>query len=346
VVSGGRPLPSSAEPAPASPTTSATAKPNRYRVAAWTPQQAGAFLDFASDDRLTALWHLIAYRGLRRAEAVGLSWADVDLDAASATIRDTLVQVDGSGAWGDPKSEAGARTISLDSLTVAVLRAPQGADRGPAGLGVGMGRSPVSCSPRKTARRSTPTACLSDSNVSSPGLDCRRSGCTTCATGRAGVGGGKFLRFRAGVLQLEEEQAPVELDDAELLEAYRPARRLVAPRTDGVEVGSGRVRPWLSPSRCSARPNGPTAATLSLHQGTARLPAPRRCRRPAGPVHRELMDSAPPPVAGCQLTAAREGGGAQPRSNNKPVTTSPSRSPSWVSDQHAGIARRRPGRGL
>jgi len=95
----------------------------RYPVAVWTPHQAGAFLDFASADRLAAFWHLIAYRGLRRAEAVGLPWADVDLDAANATIRDTLVQVERTSEWGDPKSEASERTISLDSHTVAVLRA-------------------------------------------------------------------------------------------------------------------------------------------------------------------------------------------------------------------------------
>jgi integrase len=95
----------------------------RYPVAVWTPQQAGAFLDFASGDRLAPLWHLVAYRGLRRAEVVGLPWANVDLATASATIRDTIVQVDHVSTRSDPKSDAGERTISLDTLTVAVLRA-------------------------------------------------------------------------------------------------------------------------------------------------------------------------------------------------------------------------------
>jgi len=94
----------------------------RYPVAVWTPQQAGAFLDFACNDGLSALWQLVAYRGLRRAEVVGLSWANVDLDNACATISDTVVQVDHVSTWGGPKSEAGARIISLDSVTVKALR--------------------------------------------------------------------------------------------------------------------------------------------------------------------------------------------------------------------------------
>lgn len=41
-------------------------KPSRVMV--WTPAQLGAFLDAAEGDRLAALWHLYAFRGLRRGE--------------------------------------------------------------------------------------------------------------------------------------------------------------------------------------------------------------------------------------------------------------------------------------
>jgi integrase len=90
-------------------------------VMVWTPKQAGAFLDFATDDRLYPLWHLIAYRGLRRAEAVGLAMIDVDLDAGTVTIRETLVDADDE--YEDPKSRSSERTIGLDKATIAVLRA-------------------------------------------------------------------------------------------------------------------------------------------------------------------------------------------------------------------------------
>ena len=39
-----------------------------------------AFLDHVADDPLYALWWLIALRGLRRGEAAGLRWHDIDLD--------------------------------------------------------------------------------------------------------------------------------------------------------------------------------------------------------------------------------------------------------------------------
>ena len=89
----------------------------------WTPEQAGAFLDFAADDELYALWHLIAFRGLRRSEAVGLPWADVDLDRRTVTIREARVQVGKDVVEGDTKSDSSARTVSLDAGTVEVLRA-------------------------------------------------------------------------------------------------------------------------------------------------------------------------------------------------------------------------------
>jgi integrase len=81
----------------------------RYPVAVWTPEQAGAFLDAVVDDRLYALWHLVAFRGLRRGEAVSLAWADVDLGGGSARIAGT-------------KSETSQRTVSLDVATVDELR--------------------------------------------------------------------------------------------------------------------------------------------------------------------------------------------------------------------------------
>jgi integrase len=92
-------------------------------VMVWTPQQTGTFLDRAHADRLYALWHPIAYRGLRRGEAVNLRWSELDLDRGSATIREQLAD-EGSRS---PKSDAGNRTVSLGAQTVAVLRAQRAA---------------------------------------------------------------------------------------------------------------------------------------------------------------------------------------------------------------------------
>jgi integrase len=82
----------------------------RYPVAVWTGDQAGAFLDHVAGDRLYAIWHLIPFRGLRRSEAASLAWADVDLVGGTARIAGT-------------KSDTSRRTITLDSGTVEELRA-------------------------------------------------------------------------------------------------------------------------------------------------------------------------------------------------------------------------------
>lgn len=56
--------------------------PTPSPVMVWRPDQLGQFLDHAAEDRLYALWHLIAFRGLRRGEACGLEWPEVDLTRA------------------------------------------------------------------------------------------------------------------------------------------------------------------------------------------------------------------------------------------------------------------------
>ena len=95
-------------------------KPSAVMV--WTPAQLGTFLDAADGDRLAALWHLYAFRGLRRGEAVGLPWSEVDLDAGTLAIRRQHVQLGWEIVEDTPKSDAGERTIALDAATVGMLR--------------------------------------------------------------------------------------------------------------------------------------------------------------------------------------------------------------------------------
>ena len=50
-------------------------------VAVWTVAQTTTFLRSIQDHRMYAAYHLIALRGLRRGEAAGLRWCDVDWTA-------------------------------------------------------------------------------------------------------------------------------------------------------------------------------------------------------------------------------------------------------------------------
>jgi integrase len=94
----------------------------RPAVAVWTPQQAGCFLDAAMSHRLYPLYHLVAYRGLRRGEAVGIRWADLQLDVGHLRITQQVIQLGWETEVGHPKTDSGERSISLDAATVEVLR--------------------------------------------------------------------------------------------------------------------------------------------------------------------------------------------------------------------------------
>jgi integrase len=93
-------------------------------VMVWTPEQTGAFLDHIHDaeDRLYALYHVIAYRGLRRGEACGLHWEDVDLEGKSLTVRWQLTQHGWATQLEAPKTDDSEAPVALDDATVAAFR--------------------------------------------------------------------------------------------------------------------------------------------------------------------------------------------------------------------------------
>ncbi|WP_432091789.1 site-specific integrase [Streptomyces sp. NRRL F-5630] len=90
-------------------------------VMVWTPAQVGVFLDHAETDRLYALFHLIAFRGLRRGEAIGQAWSDIDLDKARLTVSKTIIQDGWTPIESDPKTEESQGTIALGPATVRAL---------------------------------------------------------------------------------------------------------------------------------------------------------------------------------------------------------------------------------
>ena len=108
----------------------------RPAVGVWTAAQTAEFLCQVRGHRLYALFHLVALRGLRRGEAAGLEWSDLDLDAGTLSVSGQLQQLGGRLATAPPKSDAGRRVIALDRTTVAALReheARQEAERDAAG---------------------------------------------------------------------------------------------------------------------------------------------------------------------------------------------------------------------
>jgi integrase len=76
-----------------------------------TVPQAKATLKAAAAHRLTALYVLALYLGLRRGELLGLRWEDVDLDESKLEVVQTLQRVDGSLRLVPPKTDDSARTV-------------------------------------------------------------------------------------------------------------------------------------------------------------------------------------------------------------------------------------------
>ena len=100
------------------PKRSATYRP----IKAWNIETLRTFLELASGDELSPLWTLLATTGLRRGEALGLRWSDIDLDNGRAHITQTMIAIGWQVHIGQPKTQAGRRPVALDPLTVEVLR--------------------------------------------------------------------------------------------------------------------------------------------------------------------------------------------------------------------------------
>jgi integrase len=92
-------------------------------VMVWTPDQTGEFLDSIDTDPCYPLFHLIALRGLRRGEACGLRWEDIDFKGSALTVAVQLINDNGDVIENIPKSEAGNRVVALDAETSSVLKA-------------------------------------------------------------------------------------------------------------------------------------------------------------------------------------------------------------------------------
>ena len=94
----------------------------RPRFRTWTAKEARQFLRTVRDDRLYALYAVALALGLRRGEALGLRWQDVDLDAGIIWVRNTLRRINGQLRLGPTKTDASVRRVAMPKHCVNVLR--------------------------------------------------------------------------------------------------------------------------------------------------------------------------------------------------------------------------------
>jgi integrase len=89
-------------------------RPERQEMHSLTLEQVRQLFDHNTEDRLHALWTVLAMTGLRLGEATGLKWEDIDLNGGQFTVRRALQRQRGNGlALVEPKTARSRRTIPL-----------------------------------------------------------------------------------------------------------------------------------------------------------------------------------------------------------------------------------------
>jgi integrase len=89
--------------------------------AIWTPDELSRFLHSEKDNRNLPYYLLVAGTALRRGEALGVRWPQLDLDRGELEIWNNLTVAGNEVIWSTTKGKR-RRTLALDPLLVTVLR--------------------------------------------------------------------------------------------------------------------------------------------------------------------------------------------------------------------------------
>ncbi|MGW9030711.1 tyrosine-type recombinase/integrase [Streptomyces sp. NPDC055722] len=113
-------------------------KPRRRKIKPWSVAEAGRFLAdcAARDDHLFAAWMLVLCLGLRRGEALGLTWKSVDFDTGEIYVDHQIQRAGRQILHRETKTEDSDDFLPLPALCLKALRmrrAQQIGDRKAAG---------------------------------------------------------------------------------------------------------------------------------------------------------------------------------------------------------------------
>jgi integrase len=89
----------------------------------WSADELREFLAGIEDNDWFVPIFIAANTGMRRGEVLGLTWRNVDLDAARLVVSQQILSVEYEASVADVKTSHSRRTIDLDPRTVAVLKA-------------------------------------------------------------------------------------------------------------------------------------------------------------------------------------------------------------------------------
>jgi integrase len=108
------------------PCAAATApRPKPRQMTTWTVPECQRFIDAAVADPLDPFWLLLIATGLRRGEALGLRWCDIDVDRRTLTVRQAVAVLKGAPIIQPPKTDAGIRPVLIPHTLIEPLRAHQ-----------------------------------------------------------------------------------------------------------------------------------------------------------------------------------------------------------------------------
>jgi integrase len=93
----------------------------RGTIRPWSADEAKRFLSAARPDPLYAAFVLLLLYGLRRGEALGLRWSDIDFEAGTIQIRQQVQRIQGELVFGPVKTRAGQRDMPLLDLARKAL---------------------------------------------------------------------------------------------------------------------------------------------------------------------------------------------------------------------------------
>ena len=94
----------------------------RPEMTTWSSDQLKAFSTTALESRMRNAFTILASTGMRRGEALGLRWGDVDFDSSQLAIVQTVSTVDGRVVVGQPKTAGSRRTVYVHDATIKALR--------------------------------------------------------------------------------------------------------------------------------------------------------------------------------------------------------------------------------
>jgi integrase len=109
------------------------AKPVREKeTETWTADEVDRFLEATANHRWAVAFRVSVLYGLRRSEMLALKWKNLDVDAWTLKIDESIVATRTGAKWSNAKNERSRRTIPVDEETMRAFahrRAEQAAER-------------------------------------------------------------------------------------------------------------------------------------------------------------------------------------------------------------------------